>query len=304
MSKPILKWVGGKTQILNDVLNRFPREMNNYHEPFIGGGSVLIELLNKIEKKEIIVHGNLYAYDINKDLIFLYNNIQNKVLELYNELKYIINQYNSTNNNNIKIKKGEIVTEHTYKTNKEFFYYWIRQLYNKEKNRDSIKCSAYFIFLNKTCFRGVYRVGPNGFNVPYGNYKSPSIINKEHLLHISKLIKNVKFINLDFSESLKNIKSNDFVYLDPPYIKVEKNSFVSYTKEKFDTLEHDKLFTILKNNKFLFLMSNSNSPIIREIFNNNNYFFTIINCKRSINSKNPNSKTDEVLISNKNISIT
>ena len=120
---------------------------------------------------------------------------------------------------------------------KESYYYWIRNKYNTiEKN--TVECSALFMFLNKTCFRGMYREGPKGFNVPYGHYKkTPVIIKQQDLNTISELIKDVEFIHSDFRDSIKKIKPSDFVYFDPPYAQENKNSFVDYVADGF-TLEN------------------------------------------------------------------
>ena len=159
------------------------------------------------------------------------------------------------------------------------------------------------IFLNKTCFRGIFRVGPNGFNVPYGNYKNPEIINKNHLDIIHNLIKDVIFNCCDFRESMINIEDGDFLYLDPPYVPEKNTSFVGYTKGGFDIANHNELFAIihtLKEKNIKMAMSNSDVEIIRNIFYANEYNYTIetLVCKRSINSKNPGSKTNELIIRN------
>ena len=154
-----------------------------------------------------------------------------------------------------------------------------------------------FIFLNKTCFRGLYRTGPNGFNVPFGHYTNPSIIDPEHLHQVSKLIANVNFINGDFSESAKAVQSGDFVYMDPPYAPENETSFVAYTDAGFNLDAHLKLFKLsneFKKTGKLFIMSNADVNLVRDNFNG----FTIesIECKRAINSKNPGAKTQEVII--------
>ena len=168
-----------------------------------------------------------------------------------------------------------------------------------QQEKNSCNGSAIFIFLNKTCFRGMFREGPNGYNVPYGNYSKPEIVNKKHLLRISKLIKNVNFTHMDFSESIKNVKTKDFVYLDPPYAPETKTSFVGYTKKGFDIELHDNLFkkcNELKDKKIKFLLSNANVELVQNAFPKEKFTIKIIVCKRSINSKKPGSKTEEVLI--------
>ena len=187
----LLKWVGGKTQLLDNIKERLPKEINNYYEIFLGGGSVLFMILNMIKKGDIKMKGKVYAYDYNEPLIGVYKNIQNNHEELINEVN--------------KLKE-----EHNSNENKENHYYEIREKYNKLKDKKTIESTACFMFLNKTCFRGLYREGPNGFNVPYGNYKNPSIIDEDYVKEISELIKDVVFECISYSESLKKPKKGDF----------------------------------------------------------------------------------------------
>jgi DNA adenine methylase len=294
--KPILKWVGGKTQIIDNIIKEFPLEINNYHEIFLGGGSVLLALLSYVKMGNIKINGKIYAYDINEPLIYMYKNIQSNHNELYNEIRLLIEDFNSCGNGELNRKPKNIEEA---KTLNENYYYWIRSEYNKSDfDRNSIKGSAMFIFLNKTCFRGVFRIGPNGFNVPYGNYKKPEIINKEHLEKVSSIIKDVEFQCSDFRESLKNIEKNDFVYLDPPYAPETNNSFVGYTKDGFNIQSHNDLFQLIhklteKNIKIV--LSNSDVELVRENFKEKYNIKSII-CKRSINSKNPDAKVKELII--------
>ena len=138
------------------------------------------------------------------------------------------------------------------KLSKENYYYWIRSQYNllNSEEKKSIIGSSMFIFLNKTCFRGVFRVGPRGFNVPYGHYNNPEIINKEHLDKIHNLIQNVIFECSDFSNSLLNVQNGDYLYLDPPYAPEKETSFVGYTENGFNINNHifmNKLTFIYKS---------------------------------------------------------
>jgi len=294
--KPILKWVGGKTQIIDNIIKEFPLEINNYHEIFLGGGSVLLALLSYVKVGNIKINGKIYAYDINEPLIYMYKNIQSNHNELYNEIQLLIEDFNSCGNGELNRKPTNIEEA---KTLNENYYYWIRSEYNKSNfNRNSVKGSAMFIFLNKTCFRGVFRIGPNGFNVPYGNYKKPEIINKEHLEKVSSIIKDVEFQCSDFRESLKHIEKNDFVYLDPPYAPETNNSFVGYTKDGFNIQSHNELFQLIhklteKNIKIV--LSNSDVELVRENFKEKYNIKSII-CKRSINSKTPDAKVKELII--------
>ena len=299
--KPILKWVGGKTQIIDTLINDFPSEINNYREIFLGGGSVLLTLLSYARNGIIKIHGKIYAYDLNEPLIYVFKNIQSNHEELYNTLHSIITEFNSCGNGEVNRKPENIEQA---KVAKENYYYWIRNEYNKlcEVHKKSIKGSAMFIFLNKTCFRGVFRVGPNGFNVPYGHYKNPEIINKEHLKEIHNLIQNVIFECCDFNLSLKNTENNDFVYLDPPYAPETSTSFVGYTEKGFNIENHQNLFRLIHNltdNNRKIMLSNADVTLVRENFSDKKkYNILSILCKRSINSKNPDAKTNEVIIKN------
>ena len=291
--KPLLKWVGGKTQIIDKVISKFPLNIKNYHELFLGGGSVLFTFLKYVREGKIKISGKIYAYDLNETLINLYKNIQTVPNEVLEEIKKMIDVYSKINGS--KVNRNPDTTEEA-KTSKESYYYYIRNVFNRLKPNEKNKPigTAHFIFLNKTCFRGVYREGPNGFNVPFGNYKNPEIINEQHLYEISNLIKDVIFIHSDFEESFLNIDKEDFIYMDPPYAPENKNSFVSYTSSGFSIDKHNKLFELCKDYKFL--MSNSDVSMIKEHFKDDLYTIDVISCKRAINSKNPESKVNEVLI--------
>jgi len=299
--KPFLKWVGGKSQIIEEILSYFPVSFKNYHEIFIGGGSVLFSFLQKLENKEISISGNIYVYDINPYLIGLYKNIQTNSKNLYNVIKIIIDEFNSIDDTQEVLIKNPKNKEEAF-SSRESYYYWIRHNYNnlcKTKNSDDINISSMFIFLNKTCFRGIYRESKNGFNVPYGHYKNPEIINKKIIDNVSSLLssKNVIFQCMDFKDSIKLIEKDDFVYLDPPYVPINITSFVGYTKDSFT--EHEKLFELCKSHidkNAKFLMSNSDTELVKN--NMSMYNISIIQCRRAINSKNPASKTNEVLIYN------
>lgn len=291
--KPFLKWVGGKQQILADVLQLFPREIEDYYEPFVGGGSVLLGLLSS----DIKIRGKVYASDANANLISVYQHVQQNPQEVINELQKMIEEYNACSTKSVVKRKPINIEEAT--TSQESYYYWIRQQYNSIQQLSALS-SAMFIFLNKTCFRGLYREGPNGFNVPYGNYKNPSIIDVDHIMQISNLIRDVVFSVASFEETLQKPKHNDFVYLDPPYAPETGTSFVSYTLDGFNIQKHMQLFTLchsLTDKQIQFLMSNADVKLVRD--NMSIYDMNIIVCKRAINSKKPGSKTNELLILNK-----
>ena len=302
--KPFIKWVGGKNQIINIVLNSFPKNINNYHEIFLGGGSVLLGLLQKIENKEITLTGKINAYDLNSSLITTYIVLQKNPKKLVKALVKLSNEYH-----NISTIKGDknATNLDDAKKSKESYYYYIRNCYNKEiqKNKpNNIKIASFLIFLNKTGFRGLYRIGPNGFNVPFGNYKNPKIYNKEQLYGISRLIKDVNFKVADFKESIMSVKEKDFVYMDPPYVPENSKSFTKYTNKDFSLENHNKLFKMTKNlitNNISFVMSNAKVDLVTTTFKK----FTIkeFEVKRAINSKNPGAKTKEVLIIGKAVDI-
>jgi len=298
--KPFLKWVGGKTQIIEQVIKRFPSTIDNYYEPFLGGGSVLLAFLHRVQLGEITISGKIVASDINYALIQLYKSIQTNPNELFTAVMKHREVYHSLDGNIVN-RKPENIDEAT--TSKESYYYWIRKSYNNaiKNNKYSIETSAMFLFINKTCFRGMYREGPNGFNIPYGNYKrTPAIASLDELMRIHELIKEVDFICCSFEQILEKCHEGDFVYLDPPYVPENSKSFVGYTKHGFNI--HERLFSSIKelNNKNgWFMMSNSAVPIVITSFDDcDKYNITYILARRAINSKNPASKTNEVLIQN------
>lgn len=168
-------------------------------------------------------------------------------------------------------------------------------------DKNDIIGSAMFIFMNKTCFRGVFRMGPNGFNVPFGHNKNPEIINLENLMDVSILIRDVHFECADFGTSLNNVLSDDYVYLDPPYAPSDQKSFVKYTENGFDIDNHIRLFATL--NAFTetgkrFMLSNSDVLLVRTHFQDEQYDVSSVLARRTINSRNPEAKADEVIITN------
>jgi DNA adenine methylase len=294
--KPFLKWVGGKSQIMDTLLEKFPKEMNNYHEPFLGGGSVLLAVLTLRKENKLVIKNKIYAYDVNDRLITIFNHVKNNKNELFETLQLHRNVYDNLKGEDVNRKP---TNEHEALTSKESYYYWLRNKYNSVDVK-SIESSALFLFLNKTCFRGMYREGPKGFNVPYGHYKkTPILVSKEDLDNISDLIQDVTFAQSDFSSSINQIKKGDFVYLDPPYVPEKESSFVNYVKEGFDTEMHTNLFNnvkTFKNNSIQFVMSNAKVNFVMDSFKD--YSYEEIIARRSINSKNPGSTASEVLIYN------
>tara|TARA_B100001113_G_scaffold348106_1_gene341470 strand:+ start:111 stop:995 length:885 start_codon:yes stop_codon:yes gene_type:complete len=287
--KPIIKWVGGKTQILDKVLETFPREMENYHELFVGGGSVLFGLL---ESKDITVKGKVYAYDKNQKLINMYRQIQTNPKDVHDHLTELFKTYDTRTGTEVNRKPQ---TEEEGMTSKESYYYWVRKRYNDLLPTTHIH-AATLIFLNKTCFRGVYREGPNGFNVPYGHYKTTPVITPlEELIKIQDLIKNVVFKGCDFREAFtQTINEGDFIYADPPYAPESVRSFVGYTKDGFVIDDHENLFKLLKYSTIDFVMSNAKVDLVTNSFKD--YRIEDVTARRAINSKDPSSKTMEVLV--------
>ena len=292
--KPFVKWAGGKGSLLNQLNNYYPLELKNgkiecYIEPFVGGGAVLIDILQNYDVKEA------YAFDINIDLINSYNVIKNNVEELITNLKLLEKEY-------LNLEKDD----------RKKYFYNIRKQYNSyriTKDEMSLQKAIEFIFLNRTCFNGLYRVNKNGdFNVPMGNYKNPTICDEENLRALSELIKNVNFEYGDYKASQKYIKKNTFVYFDPPYRPLNITSgFTSYTKENFDDENQKELalyYKELNNNNVKVMLSNSNPKNTNKedsFFENIYKGFNIneVYAKRMINANsNGRGEISELLITN------
>ena len=271
---PVVKWVGGKRQLLPEIKKYSPQKFNTYFEPFVGGGAVLFEL----QPKHAIVN------DINKELINLYSVIQNNVEELIDKLS----------------------DTETYSNTSEC-YYRIRELdrepqkYNKMTGIDR---AARVLYLNKTCYNGLYRVNSMGeFNSPFGSYKNPNIVNEITLKAVNKYFNesNIKFLNGDFEKTVKNAKKGDFVYFDPPYAPISKTSnFTGYNESGFGENEQRRLKELcdaLNKKGVKFLLSNSDCEFIRELYKD--YNIITIKAKRAINSNGNNrGAVSEVLIRN------
>lgn len=291
--KPFVKWAGGKNSLIPQLTKYYPVELKNgnierYVEPFVGGGAVLLDILQKYEVKEA------YAFDINKDLINCYNVIKNDVEALIQELD--------------KKEKDFLILE---SDNRQKYFYNIRTEYNSYVLNDelNIKRASEFIFLNRTCFNGLYRVNRDGkFNVPCGKYKNPTICDSKNLRNLSKLIQNVTFEYGDYRKSENLITENTFVYFDPPYRPLSVTSgFTSYTKEDFNDENQKELAQYynqlnLKNAKLM--LSNSNPKNVNE---EDNFFDTIykgfiineVSAKRMINSNaKGRGEISELLITN------
>ena len=207
-SKPLLKWVGGKMQIINDIMCGFPKEISNYHEPFIGGGSVLVSFLTKVRDGAIKLSGKVYASDFNANLISFYKNIQGRPEECIDELRKLCSEYGAIGDGGGGGGGGGVVNRDAKNieeasTSKESYYYWTRARFNALTAEERVlpKAAAMLLFLNKTCFRGLYREGPNGFNVPFGNNKNAAIIDEKNIRFVSGLIKDVIFTHCSFENN-------------------------------------------------------------------------------------------------------
>lgn len=291
--KPFVKWAGGKNSLIPQLTKYYPLELKDgtierYIEPFVGGGAVLIDILQRYKVKEA------YAFDINIDLINCYNVIKNNVEEL-------IKQLEKKEKNFISLDNEE----------RQKYFYDIREEYNsyKLKNELNIKRASEFIFLNKTCFNGLYRVNKDGkFNVPCGKHKNPTICDSNNLRNLSGLIANVVFEYGDYRQSEQYVNNNTFVYFDPPYRPISTTSgFTSYTKENFndaDQIELAKYYDKLSLKNAKLMLSNSNPKNINE---NDTFFEKIykgfyineVFAKRMINSNaKERGQISELLITN------
>jgi len=275
-AKPFVKWAGGKRQLIPELLKQIPKNFNNYFEPFVGGGALFFELYNL----GILKDKKVYLFDINEELINTYKVIRDYPHELIEKLK-------------------EFKTKH----NKEF-YYQIRELdRNKNyKNLDNITKAARFIYLNKTCFNGLYRVNKKGyFNVPIGSYKNPQIVDEENILAVSIALKDATIKHCNYKEVLQYAQKSDFIYFDPPYYPLNNTSnFTSYTQNNFLEKEQIELFETFKTlaNKNCFVLeSNSDTDFISNLYKE--FIIEKVLANRAINSKgNKRGKITEVLIRN------
>lgn len=215
VAKPFLKWVGGKTQLLDEISKYYPEKIEKYCEPFVGGGAVLFDVLTKFQPKEILIN------DINPELTNTYVQIKNNVNDLIALLSSWQSHYVSLD---MDARKED--------------FYEKRSRFNALilEKEDSVEKAALMIYLNKTCFNGLYRVNGKGlYNVPSGVYKNPSICNSENLRAVNKALKNVQILTGSYSQTEGFIDKNTFVYIDPPYRPLTKTSaFTSYSKEGFD----------------------------------------------------------------------
>lgn len=290
-AKPFIKWVGGKTQLIGSIEKSLPKNFNErnsitYVEPFVGGGAILFWILQNYPNitKAVI-------NDINPDLTTAYKTIKEAPAELVRELQIIQNEY-------------LLLTEDKRKA----YFLTKRDRFNT-KSLDSVENTALFIFLNRTCFNGLYRVNSKGlFNVPFGKYSNPKICDEQTIIADSKLLQKVEILTGDFEETLNYASNSSLFYFDPPYKPLsETSSFNSYAKENFNDKEQIRLRNFCKNIDLLgydFILSNSDV----KGKNPNDHFFDDLyqefNIKRVFATRMVNSnaekrgKLTELLISN------
>ena len=269
---PFLKWAGGKRQLLDRISERMPQNYNNYYEPFIGGGAVLFGL----QPERAVIN------DINESLINTYRIIANSPQELIESVK------------ELDSKIGE---------DGKKYYYDLREHYNDKlmKKEFDTELSALFIFINKHCFNGLYRVNGKGlFNVPYNNSKRESI-DEESILAVSEYLKNITIMSGDFEVACQGAEKGDFVFLDSPYAPLNPSSFESYTKEGFDIESHKRLarvFDELTERGCYCMLTNHNTDFINNLYGNKGYKMDVVSVKRMINSDSSKRTGEEVIICN------
>ena len=291
--KPFIKWVGGKGQLLPEINKLYPIELgkniNKYAEIFLGGGAVLFDILSEYKLDEV------YISDKNLELINTYKSIRDNVDILIKSLKEMEEQYIPLNNEDRKI-----------------YYYEKREEYNSLKinsEMNNIEKAILFIFLNKTCFNGLYRVNKKGkFNVPMGAYKKPKICDEENLKNVSLTLRNVKIVYADYRESEKFIDDKTFVYIDPPYRPLNiTSSFTSYTENDFNDKEQIELaeyINVLNKKGAKIVISNSdpkNNDIDDNFFDKlyKNYNINRVKATRMLNSNvSLRGAINELLITN------
>ena len=273
--KPFIKWVGGKRQLLPTIKDMMPESFDTYYEPFLGGGALLLE----IAPEQAVVG------DANTTLINTYKAIQN-------------------NKESLKTLLDEYTEKHESASNKKEFYNEMRRKYNDtiQNNPNSIEASSLFIYLNKTCFNGLYRVNSKGmFNVPFNNREKINLYDDSNLDDIAEYLSHVVILNEDFEETCKTAKKGDFVFIDSPYAPLNPTSFESYTKEGFDIESHKrlaKLYDELTARGCYCMLTNHNTELINELYGNKGYKIDVVSVKRMINSDASNRVGEEVIICN------
>lgn len=269
---PFVKWAGGKRQLLPQIKERMPETYNKYFEPFVGGGAVIFELLPE----------NALINDINKALINAYRQICN-VPEVF-------------------LKEIKKLDSEMWEDGKKY-YYSLREHYNDKlmQSEYDVELAALFVFLNKHCFNGLYRVNGKGlFNVPYNNSRRASV-EEEAIMSTSQYLQDVTVMDGDFEAACKDAKKGDFVFIDSPYAPLNPTSFESYTKEGFDIESHNrlsKLYDELTSRGCFCMLTNHNTKLINELYANKGYKIDVVSVKRMINSDAYNRVGEEVIICN------
>lgn len=269
---PFVKWAGGKRQLLSQIKERMPENYNDYYEPFVGGGAVTFELLP----------ANALINDINKALINAYKQICNAP-EAF-------------------LKAVNKLDEEMWEDGKEY-YYSLREHYNDKlmKAEYDAELAALFVFINKHCFNGLYRVNGKGlFNVPYNNSRRTSV-DEGSIMEISKYLQGITITDGDFEEACKGAKKGDFVFIDSPYAPLNPTSFEAYTKEGFDIESHKRLARLydeLTARGCFCMLTNHNTRLINELYGGKGYTIDVVGVKRMINSDASNRVGEEVIIYN------
>lgn len=258
--KPFVKWAGGKRQLIPILNKNLPKQMGTYYEPFLGGGALLFHILTERGRQSCGIS------DLNSDLILTYTTIRDKIDELINSLK---------------------IHSKNYKKDAKSYYYSIRE----STPKSAIEKTSRLLFLNRTCFNGLYRVNSKGkFNVPLGRYTNPNIVNEENLRAVSNVLQSSK-VSIqcrDFESVLKDVKKDDFVYFDPPYQPVSSTAnFTSYTHKSFTFDDLERLADLclkLDAKECKVMLSNSNSKEVEDMFTEKQWKIKKIQANRSINS--------------------
>lgn len=301
-AKPFLKWAGGKSQLIPELSSRLPKAIidegviNSYIEPFVGGGAFFFYLKSKYQINKA------YLFDINKELIVCYKVLQSNPKELITHLTTLEMEYKDKNEDE-----------------RRDYYYKIREKYNFQINTFDynnygtswIERAAFMIFLNRTCFNGLFRQNRNGeFNVPYGRYKNPKICDIDNIKKVNLALRNTDIICGDFSKSIKYVDYRSLVYFDPPYRPLNPtSSFTSYSKEEFTDEDQKRLAEFYKelDKKGAYLILSNSDPKNQDP--NDNFFddlykgFVIerVNAKRLINcDPNRRGEIKELIIRNFN----
>lgn len=267
----LIKWAGGKSQLLNELKKDIPGDIGTYVEPFIGSGALFFDI-----KPQKAIIG-----DINRELINLYKMVQSNWIDLENRLKEIEEEYNSLS---FDLKKT--------------YYYEKRETFNKNIISNELTCddAALFIFLNKTCFNGLYRVNKKGYyNVPFGKRKNVCLVDKEGLGYYSDVLKSTTIKLDDFEKVCNGLKAKDLVYFDSPYY----DTFDTYQPGGFPESEHIRLFKLfdeLSDKGVYCMLSNSDTSFIKELYRN--YNIETVEVKRMINRNGNDRIGTEVIIRN------